>query len=71
MSYGLSLGELALFILALAALAVYGAWVARDASRRGKPPLLVLLLVLFFSPFGLIAWFLFRPPVVQHLSHKG
>ena len=71
MSDGLSLGELALFILALAALAAYGAWVVRDASRRGKPPLLVLILVLFFSPFGLIAWFLFRPPVVPQPSYKG
>jgi hypothetical protein len=48
-----------------------GLWLVRDASRRGKSPLLVLIAVLMFSPFGLIAWFLFRPPVAQRLSRKG
>jgi uncharacterized RDD family membrane protein YckC len=32
-----------------------------DARRRGKSPLLVTLLVLFFFPLGLILWLLFRP----------
>jgi hypothetical protein len=32
-----------------------------DARRRGKSPLLVAILVIFFFPLGLIAWLLFRP----------
>ncbi len=31
-----------------------------DAKRRGKSPLLVTLLMVFF-PLGLIIWLLFRP----------
>ena len=34
---------------------------ARDARRRGKSPLLVTLVVLFFFPLGLALWLLFRP----------
>jgi hypothetical protein len=34
---------------------------ATDARRRGKSPVLVTLLVLFFFPLGLILWLLFRP----------
>jgi hypothetical protein len=37
-------------------------WVcAADARRRGKSPLLVVLLVFFSFPLGLILWLLFRP----------
>lgn len=36
-------------------------WCYIDANRRGKPPALVILAVLFFFPWGLIAWLLFRP----------
>lgn len=32
-----------------------------DARRRGKSPLLVIMAVIFFFPWGLIAWLLFRP----------
>lgn len=42
-------------------LIAYIAWAVRDARRRGKSPLLVLIAVLCFFPFGLIAWLLFRP----------
>lgn len=32
-----------------------------DANRRGKPGLLVALLVLSLWPMGLLIWLLFRP----------
>jgi hypothetical protein len=34
---------------------------AADARRRGKSPLLVTLMAIFFLPLGPIAWLLFRP----------
>jgi hypothetical protein len=34
---------------------------ADDARRRGKSPILVVLICVFFFPQGLIAWLLFRP----------
>jgi hypothetical protein len=41
--------------------------IAQDARRRGKSPLLVILLILcsFPLPLGLIAWLLFRPEPVE------
>lgn len=33
----------------------------QDALRRGKSPLLVCLIAIFFFPMGTIAWLLFRP----------
>jgi hypothetical protein len=50
-----------LFLMALVTLLAYMSWAVRDARRRGKSPILVLNAVLFFFPFGLIAWLLFRP----------
>ena len=44
---------------ALIALTIQACWT--DARRRGKSPLLVTLAIIFFFPFGLIAWLLFRP----------
>ena len=38
---------------------------ARDARRRGKSPLLVILLVLISFPLGLIVWLLFRPEPLE------
>lgn len=65
MSYGLGFGELVLLFVAAFVLVACAVWVTRDASRRGKSPFLVLLAVLFFLPFSLIAWFLFRPPLLR------
>src|SRR5690348_5098653 len=48
----------ALFLIALAATILF---CISDARRRGKPAILVILAVVFFFPFGLIAWLLFRP----------
>lgn len=34
---------------------------AEDARRRGKSPLLVVLVVFLFFPIGYLAWLIFRP----------
>ena len=52
---------LILLPLALTAIILCAIWAMNDASRRGKSPLLVLIAVMFFFPFGLLAWLLFRP----------
>ncbi len=36
-------------------------WCVSDARRRGKSPVLVSAAVIFFFPWGLIAWLVFRP----------
>ena len=46
-------------LLALGAILVL--WAIKDAMSRGKSPLLVTIAVVFFFPFGLIAWLVFRP----------
>ena len=33
----------------------------QDAKRRGKSPILVVILVLSMFPLGLVIWLLFRP----------
>ena len=38
---------------------------AADARRRGKSPVLVILVVLFCFPLGLLLWLLFRPEPVD------
>ena len=56
--------EVAAFLVLLPAaiiLLAYIVWAVRDARLRGKSPLLVLMALLCFFPFGLIAWLLFRP----------
>jgi len=45
-------------------------WSVNDAKRRNKSPLLVALAVVFFFPFGLIAWLLFRPEPVEPDSRR-
>jgi type IV secretory pathway TrbL component len=51
-----------IFLFGLLVMIALGVWAVRDANRRNKPALLVLLAVVCFFPFGLIAWLLFRPP---------
>lgn len=36
-------------------------WCINDAKLRGKTPVLVVVAVVLFFPWGLIAWLLFRP----------
>ena len=54
-------------IFVLIFLAIYIAslvWVYRDANRRGKPGIVVALLVALISwPIGLLVWFLIRDKV--------
>jgi hypothetical protein len=50
-------------ILSIAFLLWLGRWAVRDARRRKKPALLVLIAVLLFFPWGWMAWVLFRPPL--------
>ena len=43
-------------------------WVYRDAEMRGKPGLLVVLLVFLANwPISLLAWIVFRPDSAQVL----
>ncbi len=49
------------FLLFLGLVLFIGRACAADAIRRGKSPLLVTVAVVFFFPFGLIAWLIFRP----------
>ena len=53
---------LLVFVAALLTI-TYIVWAVKDASRRNKSPLLVLIAVVVFFPFGLLAWLLFRPPL--------
>jgi hypothetical protein len=57
------------FILALlaifAVLYALGSWAVRDALLRGKSPWLVLIAVVLFFPWGLVAWLAFRPDPVD------
>ena len=41
----------------------YVLWAVRDAKRRHKSAFFVVVAAVFFFPFGLIAWLLFRPPL--------
>ncbi len=52
---------LLILVLIIAALAVTIKFCIEDARRRGKSPVLVTLAAVFFFPWGLIAWLLFRP----------
>ena len=63
MSFGTTFGT----ALLLAAVVVLILWAIKDAMSRRKSPLLVVIAVVFFFPFGLIAWLLFRPPVSERL----
>jgi hypothetical protein len=49
--------------LILVAIGLFLGAVAQDARRRGKPPMLVALLVLMTFPLGLLIWIVFRPEV--------
>ena len=55
----------ATFLAIILAFVLLAQWSLTDAKRRGKPPVLVLLAVIFFFPWGLIAWLLFRPEPID------
>jgi drug/metabolite transporter (DMT)-like permease len=45
-------------------------WSIKDAKLRGKSPLLVALAVVLFFPWGLLAWLVFRPEVIDTAGSK-
>ena len=45
-------------------------WSVADAKLRGKSPLLVALAVVFFFPWGLLAWLIFRPEPLDSNNSK-
>jgi hypothetical protein len=60
--------ELAGFVfilICLTAFVFYIRWIGNDAYHRGKSPYIVLFVVLFFFPVGLLGWLLFRPPLLH------
>jgi type IV secretory pathway TrbL component len=55
-----------LFMLLLLTLVVfYIRWAGNDAYRRGKSPYVIAFAVVFFFPMGLLAWLIFRPPLIR------
>jgi hypothetical protein len=44
-------------------------WVARDASERGRSPIIWSLLCLLMWPLGFLIWRIVRPPTVVTASH--
>lgn len=48
-----------------------GSWAISDANRRHKNSFFVFCAVIFFFPWGLIAWLLFRPDVHRHSQVKS
>jgi hypothetical protein len=44
---------------------VVARWIINDASKRGKSPFLVFIACVFFFPWGLIAWLVFRPDPIK------
>jgi len=59
-----SLIPLLIIVLFIAAIWCIFSWCINDARLRGKSPLLVLIAVIIFFPWGWIAWLLFRPPPI-------
>jgi glycerol-3-phosphate acyltransferase PlsY len=45
-------------------------WCCDDARLRGKSPVFVCIAVIFFFPWGLIAWMLFRPKPIKPEENK-
>lgn len=56
-----------LTIVFLAATVLLARWATRDARKRHKSPLFVVIAVVLFVPWGLIARLCFRPALVPPL----
>lgn len=66
MIYDLLNGIVWFFLLSPIILALFLVpWSVKDARLRGKSPLLVALAVVLFFPWGLLAWLVFRPEVIN------
>ena len=61
----LSIVDYVLAVCVLAALVASVVMCAADATRRGKSPLLVSLMVVLLFPVGLLAWLVLRPKNIQ------
>jgi drug/metabolite transporter (DMT)-like permease len=48
----------------------YLLWALSDARRRDKSAVLVVIAVVLFFPFGLVAWLLFRPAKKDWAEHR-
>jgi hypothetical protein len=62
-------GGVFLFVICLSVFVLYVNWAIQDAWRRGKSSIPVLVAVVLFFPFGLIAWLIFRPQVSAASPH--
>jgi len=51
-------------LASIAVVILLSQWAIADARLRGKSPLLVWFAIVFFFPWGLLAWLLFRPEPV-------
>lgn len=67
------LSALVTMLLAMCVLVLFINWAVRDAKRRRKHPLFVVIAVVFFFPLGWLAWILFRPAVdrAQLNAHRN
>ncbi len=45
-------------------------WCTHDATIRDKSPLAVTIAVIFFFPYGLIAWLVFRPEINTKMNRQ-
>jgi len=61
-----SLIPLLFLVLIIAVILSIFSWCINDARLRGKSALLVLIAVIFFFPWGWIAWLIFRPPPIAN-----
>jgi hypothetical protein len=73
-NFGLALEVAGVFLCVVLFLGILGlgiALAARDAERRGKSPWLVSIACIFFFPWGLIAWLVFRPEPIDRRKGEG
>ena len=59
------IGAIALFVALAYGIHRAAVWTDRDAILRGKSPFIVKCAVIFFFPWGLVAWLLFRPDPID------
>jgi hypothetical protein len=57
--------DIVLVLCILAAMIATVRMCAKDATRRGKSPWLITLLVVAFFPLGFVAWIVFRPKIIK------
>ncbi len=59
-----------IFIVIMSILYWVIGWCIQDAKNRGKSPGFVTIAVIVFFPWGLIAWLLFRPDLIELQKEK-